>query len=217
MEQDAVRRLDVQSLLKRTKVETTEEVIVATPKEQSTPKPVCINAELDEIDEATKVLSNPPANLSKTAVSESGIREILDKYNAKYNLNLEYSTLNDALDLAVMADQNKGEIANAIVNNSIVAVVDFTMFSLTILACKQINGLVTEMLEGDELPPDQKVVLLDRIFLWINRLQATKAQYSSIDLDHLVKKFQRKAATSGVSQNLVNKLISLLKLDKPGG
>lgn len=221
MEADDIRRLDVKSLLRKTtRVETTE-VIETQPKESS-PKDSLIeiqsesneikNDAVQELDEMTSQLVSFGPRTDDNS-KENTLKEILDKYNKRYNTNLEYTTLTDAIDLAVGADKSKSELTSAIINNSIVASVDFTIFSMIILACQQINGLIAELLQDTTISIEARVSLVDRLFLWIQRLQSVKSIYSKQDIDHLIRKFENKNVQSGNAKIAVSKLLSLLKLD----
>lgn len=221
MEADDIRRLDVKSLLRKTtRVETTE-VIETQPKESS-PKDSLIeiqsesneikNDAVQELDEMTSQLISFGPRTDDNS-KENTLKEILDKYNKRYNTNLEYTTLTDAIDLAVGADKSKSELTSAIINNSIVASVDFTIFSMIILACQQINGLIAELLQDTTISIEARVSLVDRLFLWIQRLQSVKSIYSKQDIDHLIRKFENKNVQSGNAKIAVSKLLSLLKLD----
>ena len=226
MDANEIRHLDIKSLLKKTtttKVETTtEEVAVASPVPKS-PKDelIEVQAETESIkDNAVQEAEELSSQLVSFGTrvdeknKESTLKDILAKYNKKYGTDLEYSTLTDALDLAVSADKAKNELTNAIVNNSIVAVVDYTMFSMVILVCQQINGVISELLNDDTLNVEARVALVDRIFLWINRLQSTKSIYSKSDIDHLIRKFERNNLQSNNAKLAINKLLSLFKLDR---
>ena len=222
-----IRRLDVKSLLGKkttrvetTRVETTE--FVQSQQNDSSPKDSLVeikdesneikNEAVNELDElGNQLIAFGPR--SNEADKETTLKNILEKYNKKYNTNLEYSTLTDALDLAVSADKSKSELTNAIVNNSISAVCDFTTFSMIILVCQQINGVITELLEDNTISIDARVSLVDRLFLWIQRLQSVKSIYSKQDIDHLIRKFENKNVQSGNAKIAVSKLLSLLKLD----
>lgn len=219
MDGETIKKLDVHALLKKSRTESTEQF--ALPRDvgevpESQARDEVLDAEVVQIDTLTKDFSNPHSskNIVKQDIQERTINEILDKYNKKYNLDLKYGNFQDALNLATEGDKVKGELMQAVVSNSILSLVDFTNFSLIILACKQIQGLVSEMLEGDEIGPDDKVVLLDRIFLWISRLQGLKMMYSQTDIDHIVKRLEQNKLRSGDggSKIAINKILDILKL-----
>jgi len=228
MDADKIRRLDVHQFLKKTTttVHTTEEVAVASaPTAVVDPKVELVEIQAESEDIKSDAI-NEADELSSQLVSfgprmdpnkkETTLRDILAKYNKKYGTDLEYTTLTEALDLAVSADKAKSELTNAIVNNSIVAAVDYTMFSMVILVCQQINGVITDLLNDDTLSIEARVSLVDRLFLWINRLQGVKSIYSKSDIDHLIRKFENNnVSNSGSAKLAISKLLSLLKLDKP--
>lgn len=222
MDSEAIKKLDVHSLLNRNRASEDKQFVPPQDPEEIPGKQVRDTpfeiVEVEQIDDLTKNFGNPHSskNIVKQDVQEQTINEILDKYNKKYNLDLQYANFQDALNLATEGDKVKSELMQAVVSNSILGLVDFTNFSLIILACKQIQGLVTEMLEGDELGPEDKVVLLDRIFLWISRLQGLKMMYSPTDIDHIVKRMEQSKLRSGGngSKLAINKILDILKLGK---
>lgn len=228
MEENAIRKLDVNSLLTRkvTK-ETVEETIVnptSTPNMDTAPciggrrGSEIIEAEVTNIDDLTGNFGNPhlPSSLKTGDVQEQTINEILSKYNKKYDLDLHYGTLQDSLNLAVEGDKLKSSLMNGIVANSILSLVDYTNFLLIITCCKQIQGLVGDLLEGDNLGTDDKVVLLDRCFLWITRLQGLKSMYTPTDIEHIIKRMEsNKIRTGGTNANAaITKILEILKLGK---
>lgn len=219
MEPDSIKRLDVHSLLKRTKIETTEEVLQSSSLSDQgielQPSSMPIGTQIQSIEYMTKGMSKRKDCLPEgTCNANSEIKDILCKYNEKYGINLEYSTLTDALDLAVTANKYESELTNAIVSNSISAVVDFTMFSMAIQVCNQINGLVSRLLASDDLTDEAKVSLVDRMFLWMNRLQQMKDVYSKMDIDHIVRKYEQNRTRSSGNSQVIEKLLNLLKIGK---
>ena len=220
MDSETIKKLDVHSLLKKTRVETTEQIVLS-PTSSEVPKisqarDDTLDVEIEQLDSLTKQFNNPhvPKVICKQDLQERTVNEILDKYNKKYNLDLKYGNLQDALELAVEGDAVKSSLMNGVVGNSILSMVDYSNFLLILMICKSLNGVVNELLEGDNLSDEERLVLIDRLFTWSQKLQTVKAMYSPTDIAHLVKRVEQQNLRnkSDGSKVAINKILDILKL-----
>lgn len=177
-----------------------------------------VNAQMGEIQKNMDLVEAMPnhyevGSLVAGTDTDAMIADIIKSYNKKYHTNIAISSMKDAVDIAVNADELTSELSRSMVSNTILSIIDYTKFSTIILLCQQLNTLVRHLIESQESDFDnfQKVQVIDRIFSWLTKLEELKKTYTHQNIDAIINRMESvKSMTAGGSK-AVHTLLNLLK------
>jgi len=178
-----------------------------------------LQADLKDIDENIRKVGETPTNYDITTVvnnsdSDSLIADVITQYNEKYGTDIKIASIKDAISIAVNADEIKGELSTAMISNTVIALVDYTQFSMTIILCQQLNTLVKRLIESEELDNVSKLQVIDRLFNWLEKLDQIKARYDQKNIDAIIKRMESARRMDAGSSQAVTKLLNLLRKTK---
>lgn len=177
-----------------------------------------INSSINEIQSNMDLVESIPNKYEVSTLvtgtdTDAMIADIIKSYNKKYNTNIAISSMKDAVDIAVNADELTSELSRSMISNTILSIIDYTKFSTIILLCQQLNTLVRRLIESADSDFDnfQKVQVIDRIFSWLTKLEELKKTYTHQNIDAIINRMESvKNMTAGGSK-AVHTLLNLLK------
>jgi len=112
-----------------------------------------LQADIKDIDENIKKVGETPTNYDITTVvnnsdSDKLIVDVINQYNEKYGTDIKIASIKDAISIAVNANEIQGELSSAMISNTVIALVDYTQFSMAIMLCQQLNSLVRNLISS---------------------------------------------------------------------
>lgn len=178
-----------------------------------------LQADIKDIDENIKRVGETPTNYDITTVvnnsdSDKLIVDVINQYNEKYGTDIKIASIKDAISIAVNANEIQGELSSAMISNTVIALVDYTQFSMAIMLCQQLNSLVRNLIESEELDNVTKLQVIDRLFNWLEKLDQIKARYTQRNIDAIMKRMESARRMDAGSSQAVTKLLNLLRKTK---
>ena len=225
MNESELKHLDISDLLSNNDVKitrVTESVEVNKNKATNDAADKIINdtdfaTQIDNID-VNMALAESQFNtdLSKPIISESSeqfINDVLDKYNKQYGTNVQLGTIKDAIEIGIASNTMDKELLNAMMSNTITTMVNYTTFSMVVVLCQNLNTLVRDMLESPSLNNEMKLVIVDRLFGWVDRLNNIKSRFTESDIQSIVDRINSNKNINGENSKIVKKLIDLFRIN----